>query len=152
MKARFLGLAAIAILLGGVPTSLVYAQAVSFTPDQLKWTRNPATGSELAPLMGDARQPGPYVVRVRYPAGLKAMPHSHPADVLVTVISGTLRYAEGETFDETKFKDYPAGSFLVLRANVPHYEMATAPMEFHAHGTGPQAFIFVNPKHDPRNK
>jgi hypothetical protein len=49
-------------------------------------------------------------------------------------------------------KDYPAGSFLVMRANVPHYEMATSPMEFQAHGTGPQGFIFVDPKHDPKNK
>jgi len=91
-------------------------------------------------------------MRVRYPAGLKAMPHSHPNDTLVTVMSGTLRYAEGTTFDETKLKDYPAGSFLVMRANVPHYEMATSPMEFQAYSTGPQAFIFVDPKHDPNNK
>ena len=128
------------------------AQDIAFTPDQYKWTRNPATGSELAPVMGDPRQPGTFILRVRYPAGLKSMPHTHPNDTLVTVISGTLRYAEGTTFDETKFKDYPAGSFIVVPANVPHYEMASAPMEFQAYGTGPQAFIFVDPKHDPRNR
>ena len=133
-------------------TTLVYAQAVGITPDELKFTRNPATGSELAPVFGDGRKPGPFIARVRYPAGHKSMPHSHPADTHITVISGTMRYAEGSTFDETKFKDYPAGSFLVVPANVPHYEMANSPMEFQAHGTGPQAFIFVDPKHDPRNR
>ena len=151
MKARLV-LATLATVAGTAISPLLHAQAISFTPDQFKWSRNPATGSELAPVMGDGRQPGPFIVRVRYPAGLKSMPHSHPADVHVTVISGTLRYAEGKTFDETKFKDYPAGSFLVIPANVPHYETATAPMEFQAYGTGPQAFIFVDPKHDPRNK
>ena len=134
-------------------SSQLYAQEIALTPGQLKFNRNPATGSELAQVMGDPRQPGaPFIVRVRYPAGLKAMPHSHPNDTLVTIISGTLRYAEGTTFDESKLKDYPAGSFLVMRANVPHYEMATSPMEFQAHGTGPQAFVFVDPKHDPKNK
>jgi quercetin dioxygenase-like cupin family protein len=133
--------------------SQLYAQEVAVTPGELKFNRNPATGSELAQVMGDPRQSGaPFIVRVRYPAGLKAMPHSHPNDTLVTVLSGTLRYAEGTTFDESKLKDYPAGSFLIMRANVPHYEMATKPMEFQAHGTGPQAFIFVDPKHDPKNK
>jgi quercetin dioxygenase-like cupin family protein len=151
MKAKRVLAAAVPALFVAV-CSLATAQDIAFTPGQFKWTRNPATGSELAPVMGDARQPGTFILRVRYPAGLRAMPHSHPNDTLVTVISGTLRYAEGTSFDETKFKDYPAGSFFVIRANVPHYEMATAPMEFQAYGTGPMAFNFVNPKDDPKNK
>jgi quercetin dioxygenase-like cupin family protein len=132
--------------------SEVRAQANAVTPDQLKFDRNPATGSEIAVVMGKPREPGPFVVRVRYPAGLKAMPHSHPNDTYVTVISGVLRYAEGEKFDESKFKDYPAGSFFVIPANVPHYENATAPMEFQAHGMGPIRFIFVDPRDDPASK
>jgi quercetin dioxygenase-like cupin family protein len=133
-------------------SSQLYAQDVAFTPDQLKFNTNPATGSQIAVVMGDPGKPGPFIMRVRYPAGLKSMPHSHPNDTLITVLSGTFRHAEGTTFDETKLKDYPAGSFILQRANVPHYEMANSPMEFEAHGTGPQAFIFVDPKHDPKNR
>jgi quercetin dioxygenase-like cupin family protein len=132
--------------------SEIRAQANAVTPDQLKFDRNPATGSEIAVVMGKPREPGPFVLRVRYPAGLKAMPHSHPNDTHVTVISGVLRYAEGEKYDESKLKDYPAGSFFVIPANVPHYENATAPMEFQAHGMGPIRFIFVDPQHDPARK
>jgi quercetin dioxygenase-like cupin family protein len=135
-----------------IATSEIRAQSNAVTPDQLKFNRNPATGSEIAVVMGKPGEPGPFVLRVRYPAGLKAMPHSHPNDTYVTVISGVLRYAEGEKFDESKFKDYPAGSFFVIPANVPHYENATAPMEFQAHGTGPIRFIFVDPRHDPASK
>ena len=135
-----------------IANSDLRAQTNAVTPDQLKFNRNPATGSEIAVVMGKPREPGPFVVRVRYPAGLKAMPHSHPNDTYVTVISGVLRYAEGEKFDESKFKDYPAGSFFVIPANVPHYENATAPMEFQAHGMGPIRFIFVDPQHDPASK
>jgi quercetin dioxygenase-like cupin family protein len=135
-----------------IATSEIRAQSNAVTPDQLKFNRNPATGSEIAVVMGKPGEPGPFVLRVRYPAGLKAMPHSHPNDTYVTVISGVLRYAEGEKFDESKFKDYPAGSFFVIPANVPHYENATAPMEFQAHGIGPIRFIFVDPRHDPASK
>jgi quercetin dioxygenase-like cupin family protein len=135
-----------------IASSEIRAQTNAVTPDELKFNRNPATGSELAVVMGKPREPGPFVVRVRYPAGLKAMPHSHPNDTYVTVISGVLRYAEGEKFDESKFKDYPAGSFFVIPANVPHYENATAPMEFQAHGIGPIRFIFVDPRDDPASK
>jgi quercetin dioxygenase-like cupin family protein len=135
-----------------IATSEIRAQSNAVTPDQLKFNRNPATGSEIAVVMGKPGEPGPFVLRVRYPAGLKAMPHSHPNDTYVTVISGVLRYAEGEKFDESKFKDYPAGSFFVIPANVPHYENATAPMEFQAHGMGPIRFIFVDPQHDPASK
>ena len=149
MKSSHLGALAAAFTLA---SSQLHGQDIALTPDQLKFNTNPATGSQLAVIMGHPAKPGPYVVRVRYPAGLKAMPHSHPNDTLITVISGTLRFAEGSTFDESKFKDYPAGSFLFQRANVPHYEMATGPMEFEAHGTGPQAFNFVDPKHDPKNR
>jgi quercetin dioxygenase-like cupin family protein len=141
-----------ALVAAVIANSELRAQTNAVTPDQLKFNRNPATGSEIAVVMGKPREPGPFVVRVRYPAGLKAMPHSHPNDTYVTVISGVLRYAEGEKFDESKFKDYPAGSFFVIPANVPHYENATAPMEFQAHGMGPIRFIFVDPRDDPASK
>ena len=69
------------------------------------------------------------------------------------MLSGTLFYAEGETFDESKLKEYPAGSFIFEKANVPHYQMAkTVPLCFQASGVGPTAFNFVNPKDDPRKQ
>jgi len=151
MRQSAISLLAFAIA-GVSAASQAGAQATAVKPDQLKFNRNPATGSEIAVVTGNPREAGPFVLRVRYPAGLKAMPHSHPNDTYVTVISGVLRYAEGEKFDESKLKDYPAGSFFVIPAKVPHFESAAAPMEFQAHGAGPIRFIFVDPKDDPANK
>ena len=146
MKAALVSIAA----LGAIAAALVQAQ--QFTPEQLKFQRNPASGSEIAAVWGDSAKPAPFVTRVKYPAGFKAMPHSHPVEIHVTVLSGTLLFAEGKTFDESKLKEYPAGSFIVEKANVPHYQMAKAPVIFQAAGTGPNAFNFVNPKDDPRKK
>ena len=149
MKARHAAVALLAAsgVLAGV---LVHAQAL--TPNQLKFQRNPATGSEIATVFGDPSKPAAFVTRVKYPPGFKAMPHSHPIDLQVTVLEGTLLFAEGETFDESKLKEYPAGSFIFEKANVPHYQMAKGPVTFQASGTGPNAFKFVNPKDDPRKQ
>ena len=133
-------------------TVAVVAQAQNLTADELKFRRNPATGSEIAVVHGDPSKKGPFIVRVKYPAGFKAMPHSHPADTYVTVLEGTLYFAEGKTFDESKLKAYPAGSFIFEKANAPHYQMAKGPLVFQAQGTGPNAFNFVNPEHDPRKQ
>jgi quercetin dioxygenase-like cupin family protein len=135
---------------GAIAVALVHAQ--NLTPDQVKYQRNPATGSEISAIFGDPTKREPFVTRVKYPSGFKAMPHSHPIDIQVTVLEGTLYFAEGETFDEAKLKAYPAGSFIFEKANVPHYQMAKGPVTFQASGTGPNAFNFVNPQHDPRKK
>ena len=127
-------------------------QAQNLTAEELKFRRNPATGSEIAVVHGDPSKPGPFILRVRYPDGLKAMPHSHPADTYVTVLEGTLYFAEGQTFDESKLKAYPAGSFIFEKANAPHYQMAKGTVVFQAQGTGPNAFNFVDPQHEQRNQ
>lgn len=134
----------------GLAPGVVAAQAI--TPDELKFERNPATGSEIATVMGDASKAIPFVLRVKYPQGFKAMPHSHPIDVQVTIVSGTMLWAEGETFDESNMKEYPAGSFILEKANVPHYQRAKTPVVFQAAGIGPNGFKFANPKDDPRKQ
>jgi hypothetical protein len=151
MNARTVVLAATAATASIAAMTIGYAQVV--TPDQLKFQRNPATGSEIAVVMGDPSKPAPFVLRVKYPAGFKAMPHWHPIDVQVTVLSGTMLWAEGETFDESKLKEYPEGSFIMEKAKVPHYQVAKTPVVFQAAAAaGPQGFVFVNPKDDPRKK
>ena len=63
MNAHRVALAAIAATAGiAAAISIVYAQAL--TPDQLKYQRNPATGSEIAVVMGDPSKAAPFVVRV----------------------------------------------------------------------------------------
>ena len=115
--------------------AFVYAQQISVTPDQLKWSKSPASPSDSVVVMGNPGKGGNWVNRARLKPGMKVMPHSHPVDVHVTVLSGTLLFAEGETFDESKFKEYPAGSFFMERANTPHFQMPKGNTEvvFQAH-------------------
>jgi quercetin dioxygenase-like cupin family protein len=81
-------------------------------------------GRERAQLLGDSSQGGAWVDRVKMPAGKRVLAHTHPQDELVTVIEGTWYLGEGTKFTLTNLKGYPAGSFIVIPAGVPHFVAA----------------------------
>jgi hypothetical protein len=73
----------------------------SILPEQIEWRPFPAfpPAARLAVLVGEPSLPGPYVVRVKMPAGERLMPHSHPEDRIYTVMSGVFHIGLGEQFD-----------------------------------------------------
>jgi len=99
-------------------------------------------------LYGDPNQPGPFVTRVKIPAGTKVLPHWNP-DVAhtVTVLSGTFYYAIGEKWDETKLAAYPAGAFIAEPAKTSHFEWAKdGEVVLQITGIGPTGAIAVQPQ------
>jgi quercetin dioxygenase-like cupin family protein len=91
-------------------------------PDGLEWQPNPdIAGVYNAPGFGDPTQSGLYVMFGKMEQGVQFPPHAHPDDRITTVISGTMYYATGETFDETSVQAYPAGSVVYTPAGVSHY-------------------------------
>ncbi len=101
-------------------------EIIAFTPAQVRWfTPSYYTdGRERAQLFGDSSHGGAWVDRAKIPAGKRVLAHTHPQDELVTVIEGTWYLGEGTKFDPAKLKAYPAGSFLVIPAGVPHFVAA----------------------------
>src|ERR1700744_3464749 len=84
----------------GIPATTfgsILAEAVDFQP----FPSFPPE-ARLAVLVGDPTQPGPYVVRVKVPKGIKLMPHVHPEDRIYTVISGVFYIGLGTMFDPAK--------------------------------------------------
>ena len=111
------------------------------------------TGAELAVLVGDPKKPGPYVVRVKVPEGVKLMPHVHPEDRIYTVISGVFYIGYGTTFDPAKLVAYGPGSVVVLPGNGPHFHWArSGTYVTQVSGTGPLGLRYLDPKDDPRNQ
>ena len=98
-------------------------EIIAFTPLQVRWfTPSYYTdGRERAHLLGDSTQGGAWTDRVKIPAGKRVLAHTHPLDEPVTVIEGTWYLGEGTKFDSTKLKGYPAGSFILIPAGVPHF-------------------------------
>jgi len=131
MKKTILIAAAVAMIPAAITLTTIRAQQskqeiVSVTPEQVRWF-TPAyykDGRQRAQLFGDSSRGGAWVDRVKIPAGARVLAHTHPHDELVTVIEGTWYLGEGERFDPAKLKGYPAGSFIVVPAGVPHYVAA----------------------------
>ena len=132
---------------GAAPTAHAMVAASS-----LAWGDPPPSlppGSKLAVLAGDPSKPGPFVVRVQVPAGYKIMPHWHPGDENLSVLSGTIALGMGDAWDETKMQSVAAGGLAVLPADMRHSFLAKSAATFQVHGMGPLAVNYVNPADDP---
>jgi quercetin dioxygenase-like cupin family protein len=128
MKKILLTAAAVIIALAASMLPRTWAQQNkkqiwALTPEQVRWfTPSYYTdGRQRAQLLGDSSQDGAWIDRAKIPAGVRVLAHTHPNDEPVTVLEGTWYLGEGEKFDTAKLKAYPAGSFIVIPAGVPHF-------------------------------
>ena len=101
-------------------------EIIGLRPEEVKWFMPPYynDGRQRAQLLGDSTHGGTWIDRVKIPSGGRVRAHTHPHDELVTVIEGTWYLGEGERFDAAKLNGYPAGSFIVIPAGVPHFVAA----------------------------
>lgn len=119
-------------------------RGLMLTPSQLQWKPNPrVAGLEVANILGDATQPGPYVQRVKFPAGQVVRSHSHPDDRTYTVISGTWHVGWGPKFDAARLTALPPGSFYTEPADVPHFVSTREDVVVQISGSGPTAVHYV---------
>jgi uncharacterized RmlC-like cupin family protein len=127
----------------------------SVLPDDIDWQPFPAfpPSARLAIVVGQPTEPGPYMIRVKVPAGVKLMPYQHPEDRVYTVISGVFYIGLGEQFDEGKLAAYPPGAVIVLPGGSPHFHWAKSG-EYVSQVTaiGPLGLDYLNPDDDPRNQ
>lgn len=98
-------------------------------------------------LVGMRNQPGYFVERGEFPAGYKGLPHLHNADLYVTIIKGSAHIGMGEKWDTTSnVPVYGPGSFIVIKADQPHYEWFTETCVMQIEGIGPNETFYVNKK------
>jgi len=128
MEKTLLAVIALVIALSAMTLAMTLAgktqkEVVGLTPEQVRWFTPPYynDGRQRAQLFGDSSKGGSWVDRVKIPGGKRVLAHTHPQDELVTVIEGTWYLGTGERFDSAKLKGYPAGSFIVVPAGVPHF-------------------------------
>ena len=131
------------------------SQLETILPEAIDWKPFAALPSpvRLAVIAGQPSEPGPFMIRVKVPGGVKLMPHRHFEDRIYTVIAGVFYIGVGEEFDSDKLEAYPPGAVIVLPSNTPHFHWARSG-EYIAQVTaiGPLGFEYVNSKDDPRNE
>lgn len=130
---------------------------ILLTPDALKWMPAAAeTGMpsavQVSVLAGDPSRSGPFVLRLKIPAGAKIAPHWHPTDENVTVLKGTFAAGMGDKFVETGLHDFPAGSYVLMPRTMHHFAMAKDEVVLQIHAQGPFVLNYVDPADDPRKK
>ena len=127
----------------------------SILPEEIDWKPFPAfpPSVRLAVVVGQPLEPGPYVIRVKVPFGVKLMPHKHPEDRVYTVISGVFYIGLGDEFDADKMKAHPPGSVVVLPGDTYHFHWAKSG-EYVTQVTaiGPLGLDYLNAEDDPRSK
>ena len=152
--------AALALAMGGIlgTTPPVLASDTHHTVvsgDSVKWGPAPPSlppGAQGAVLFGNPGKEGPFVLRLKFPAGFVVPPHRHSKDEMVTVISGRFSITSGEKVDRASLQALPPGSFVHLPAGMPHYALTDVETVVQINGVGPFDVTYVDPKDDPRKK
>lgn len=125
----------------------------SILPEEIEWKPFAAfpPSARLAVVAGDPVKPGPYVIRVKVPGGVKLMPHRHPEDRIYTVISGVFYIGLGDQFDLDALRAYPPGSVVVLPGGTFHFHFAQAGEYItQVSGAGPLGLEYKDVHDDPR--
>ena len=127
----------------------------SVLPEDIDWKPFPAfpPSVRLAVVVGQPSEPGPYVIRVKVPSGVRLMPHSHPEDRIYTVMSGVFYIGLGDQFDGDKVKAYRPGSVIVLPGNTSHFHWAkSGEYVTQVSADGPLGIDYLHAGDDPRRK
>jgi quercetin dioxygenase-like cupin family protein len=146
----------ILILSSLLPAASTLAQThILATPEDAHWrptTMLPA-GIQVAVLTGDPTQPGPFALRIKFPAHCDIPAHWHPADEHVIVTSGSITFGMGDKLDRTSStnRTLNTGGFALMPATMHHFAF-TGDQETTVvmYADGPLQINYINPADDPR--
>lgn len=148
MMRIWLGLAALILT---VSASLADDMVVAH-PDSIKWGAPPPAlpkGAQFAVISGDPSKAGPFVVRVKVPAGYQIPAHWHSTAEYVTVLSGAVNLGMGGKLDKKASTALEVGGFAYLPPKMSHFLWASTPATFQVFAQGPFDIVYVNPNDDP---
>lgn len=121
--------------------------------DEITFQPGPGTlpaGVQVAVLHGNPAEEGPFVLRLKFPAGYVIPPHMHPEEEHVTVISGKFGIGSGTEFDTSSLTMLQGGGFVQIPTGMPHFARAEDETVVQINAMGPFGITYVNPKEDPR--
>lgn len=125
------------------------------TPDQLEWTPvgSMPAGARATVLEGDPSTQEDFTMRIEFPPNYTIPLHTHSAVERVTVLTGTLYFGIGETFDREKAEALPPGTLAVMDPGVPMYGYTgDESVVIQLNSRGPWGIEYVNPEEDPRRE
>jgi len=115
----------LAAFLAATPAAAEQTDAPVVTPDSVKWNSAPFPGISIAVAAGNPMATGTYAIFVKFTPGAKALPHTHPDQRIVTVLSGAIYVGVGTEIDQPKAVLLKAGSVIIIPADAPHFGWTT---------------------------
>jgi len=123
---------------------------------ELEWRASATVppGVMMVLILGNPREPGPYIFRAKFPPGYRLPAHKHPDRRSVTVLQGSYWSGDGEQFDKRRLTKFGPGSFYVTEPGVPHFAWAEDEVIIQEMGMGPigNPIEYVNPEEGPRKR
>ena len=150
--------AAIAVIAGLAVTTAANAGEMDahhkvVSADEITFQPGPGTlpaGAQVAVLDGNPAEEGPFILRLKFPAGYVIPPHTHPKVEHVTVISGEFRIGAGEEVDPSVVNVLKPGGFVMIPTGMAHFAMIEEETVVQLSAMGPFGVTFIDPKDDPR--
>lgn len=111
-------------------------------------------GAKMILVYGNPKEKGPYVFRVKFPAGYQLPAHKHEDARTVTVLQGNYWSGVGDKFEQDKLTKFTPGSFYTTQAGAPHFSWAETDVVIQEMGQGPisNPIEYVDASLDPRKK
>jgi quercetin dioxygenase-like cupin family protein len=154
MKSATCVLGAIALALA-MPAGAADMHHKEVSADAIVWGPAPPSlppGAQAVALLGSPAAEGPFVLRLKLPAGFVVPPHRHSRDELLTVLSGRFSITAAERLPSPLPPGLPPGSFFYLPAGMSHFARAETEAVVQINGVGPFDVVYLDPKDDPRRK
>jgi anti-sigma factor ChrR (cupin superfamily) len=122
------------------------------SPGALKWAAAPPAlpkGAQLTVITGNPGRPGPYIIRVKVPAGYQIPAHWHSTAENLTVLSGAVNVGMGDMLDKKVGTRLEVGGFANLPPKMNHFLWTSVSAIFQINADGPFDIVYVNPSDDP---
>ncbi len=103
------------------------------------------SGRKNTYLLSARNLPGMFIERCWFPKGYVSVPHVHNGALYVTILSGSACLVFGNKVDTTvQSKCAGPGSFVVIPADQPHWELFKEDCLMQIEGIGPSNTFFLN--------
>ncbi|MEO5902707.1 MAG: cupin domain-containing protein, partial [Gemmatimonadaceae bacterium] len=102
---------------------------------------------------GDMNMPGlPFVIRIHHDAGYVVLPHTHPEDENITVLTGSWALGMGPRLKMSELKPMEPGAFGFVPKTMEHFGYAKVETILQVQGIGPFVNVPIDPVYELTDK
>ena len=104
-------------------------------------------------VVGDMDAPGqPFVIRIHHDAGYVVLPHTHPEDENITVLTGSWALGMGSRINLSDMDPMEQGALGFVPKKMAHFGYAKIETTLQVHGIGPFVNIPIDPVYELTSK